>query len=82
MTSIIKEIIILHKLKYNKKPDKEEVLEKFKKIVLNNNLDKEEYLHSTYNNINYQITDNDTYDFLSIVRNGEFYYSQIFPRKF
>jgi hypothetical protein len=80
MTSIIKEIVILHKLKFNKKPNKEEVVEKFKNIVLNNNLDKEKYLHSIYDNINYQITDNETFDFLSIVRNGEFYYSQIFPR--
>ena len=33
MSSIIKQIIILNMLQDNKKPKKEEVLEKFKKII-------------------------------------------------
>ena len=50
------------------------------KRLLNNNLDKEKIYMDTYNNINYNFEQKMIIDFLTIVRNGEFYYSQIFPK--
>lgn len=80
MTSVIKQLIILHYLKYNKKPEKNEILEKFKSVISEKNLETEIHIHKLYNNINYTFEKkNDFIDFLTIVRNGEFYYSRIFP---
>ena len=81
MTSVIKQLIILHYLKYNKKPEKNEILEKFKSVISEKNLETEIHIHKLYNNINYVLLKrkNDFIDFLTIVRNGEFYYSRIFP---
>ena len=80
MTSVIKELIIIHMLKYKEKPKKEDILQNFKNIIVKKNLEQEKYIHQLYSNINYNFESNDTIDFLTIVRNGEFYYNTIFPK--
>ena len=81
MSSLIKQIIILNMLQDNKKPKKEEVLTKFREIIQKKSIDHEKILHRHFKNINYNFdAKNEVIDFLTIVRNGEFYYSNIFPK--
>lgn len=67
-------------IKYKEKPKKEYILQNFKNIIVKKNLEQEKYIHQLYSNINYNFKSNDTMDFLTIVRNGEFYYNTIFPK--
>ena len=79
MDYLIKQIIILHNLKHQQKPDNDYVEKKFHELK---NLSPEEQQHKLnklYKFDNFEYSEDETIDFLTIVKNGEFYYKKIFP---
>ena len=80
MDDLIKQIIILHSLKYKDKPNEEQTQNVLNQIVNKSRLEQQSLLNKLFHLEEVIYQENEIIDFLTIVKNGEFYYSKIFPK--
>ena len=89
MCYLLKQIIILNNLLNNKnnnnnnnnkkEKEKAKILKCFQELILKNDIEQQKEFNRIFNYPNPYCNTNEIIDFLSIVRNGEFYYRNIFP---
>ena len=80
MDDLIKQIIILHSLKYKNKPREQQTLDIFNQILNKSKLEQQTILNGIFHLEEVIYQENEIIDFITIVKNGEFYYSKIFPK--
>ena len=80
MDNLIKIIIILYKQKYEENPPEEKIQEIFKEIVNKSKIDQQDYLNKIFKIEKINYVENEVIDFITIVKNGEFYYTKVFPK--